>query len=102
MTPSDNSSGATAQINSKLLFAAFCVFTAYICWPTNAKYWGYGIISICMGLASIQLVVDAIKTMNKRYKRNKAYAEIMALGEKPKSSKMASEDALRKAGMFDV
>lgn len=102
MNPSDNSFGTTVQINSKFLFAALCIFIAYISWPTDAKYWGYGFISICMGLASIGLIIDAIKMMVKLYQRKKIIAEYMAQGKKPKSSKMASEDALRKAGMFDV
>ncbi len=101
MKNSDQSYATIAQINVKLLTACGCAFIAYWAWPTEAKYWGYGFITICLGLASIGIFFDALRMMAKLYHRNKIMATYMAQGEKPKSSKMASEEALRKSGMFD-
>tara|TARA_R110002126_G_scaffold239459_12_gene382803 strand:- start:1262 stop:1567 length:306 start_codon:yes stop_codon:yes gene_type:complete len=100
MKPFQNSNGTIYQINIKLLLALTCALIAFYSWPTHPKYWGFGFMSICMGLSAIGVTFDALRMMTKLYQRDKALSKYMAQGNKPKSSKMASLDALRKAGMI--
>ncbi|PCJ82172.1 MAG: hypothetical protein COA52_20230 [Hyphomicrobiales bacterium] len=95
-----DSHGTIYQINIKLLFALTCALIAFYSWPSHPKYWGFGFISICMGLAAIGVAFDALRTMAKLYQRDKTLSKYMAQGNKPKSSKMASLDAMKKAGMI--
>jgi len=97
--PFQSSLGIIIQINFKLLWATAMVFMAYYSWPTSAKWYGFGLISICAGLAAIGLVIEAIRTMAKLHARDKALENYVAQGGKTKSSEMASDDILDNAGM---
>ncbi len=99
MTPYQSSFGTIIQINFKLLLAAAMIFVAYYSWPTSAKWYGFGLISICAGLAAIGLVIEAVRAMTKLYVRDKTLENYKAQGGQTKSSEMASSDALDKAGM---
>ncbi len=101
MTPYQSSFGTIIQINFKLLLAAAMIFVAYYSWPTSAKWYGFGLISICAGLAAIGLVIEAVRAMTKLYVRDKTLAEFEKLGNKPKSSTLVTDDAMRQAGLFD-
>ena len=100
MNPFQTSNGATAQINSKLFLAFICALAAWLIWPTNPQWWGFGLISIMLAAGAFLAFIDALQSMKKIYMRDKAMAEYMAQGNKPKSSKLASTDALRKAGVI--
>ncbi|MCP4195975.1 MAG: hypothetical protein GY762_02400 [Proteobacteria bacterium] len=99
MKPFQPSLGVIVQINFKLLLATAMIFVAYYSWPTSAKWYGFGLISICAGLAAIGLVIEAVRAMAKLYARDKALENYKAQGGQTKSSEMASSDALDKAGM---
>ncbi|MBL4759227.1 MAG: hypothetical protein JKY32_16865 [Rhizobiales bacterium] len=100
MTPDQKPAyGTIIQINAKLLYALFLAALAYFSWPTNPKWWGFGFISVTSGLASLGLIIEAIRAMAQLFTRDKVMAEYMAQGNKPKSSDLTSEDALKDAGM---
>ena len=101
MSPYQNTSGESLLINFKLLGACAFGFGAYWTWPLNLKWWGFGVVSILLGLGAFALLFEALKAMHKLYKRDKALADYMAQGNKPKSSKMASTHALKSAGVID-
>ncbi len=100
MTPDQKPThGKLPEINAKLLYAVFLAALAYFSWPTNPKWWGFGFVSITSGLASLGLIIEAIRAMGKLFTRDKMVGEYMAQGNKPKSSDLTSEDALKDAGM---
>lgn len=99
MTPTQSSLGTIFKINAKLLYAVFLAAACYLIWPTNPKWWGFGLVSITAGLASIGLVIEAVRAMGQLFTRDKVVGEYMAQGNKPKSSDLASDDALKEAGM---
>jgi len=70
-------------------------------WPVSSKWWGFVIISILLILSALLFLIGALRAMGRIYRRDRAWAEYMALGGKPKSSKMASYEALRKAGVIN-
>ena len=102
MTHFQKSFGPIVEINVKLLFAGLFGVIGYVMWPTNPKWWGLGFGSIVIEIAAVGLVIQAIRAMVGLYARDKALAEFRALGSAPKPSKLASSDALTKAGMTDA
>lgn len=94
-----SSVGSTIKINMDLLFATGLGVTAWLIWPTNIKWYGFGLLSICCGLAAVGVLIRAIRTMLSLYSRDKAMAEYLAQGNKPKASSLATRDALDDAGM---
>ena len=87
-------------INSQLLGTALCAFASWVLWPSSYEWWGFGLLSIIMALGSILGLHGAIKAMSALYERDKMIADYEDLGGAPKSSRMASEDQLRDAGML--
>ncbi len=99
MKPFRSSQGSIFLINVKLLYAVFLGFASYWCWPSSAKWWGFGIISIFAAAATVGLLIQALRDMIKLHARDKVLDEYMALGNKPKSSEIATNDILDKARM---
>ena len=99
MTSYQGRTGTALQINLKLLMSALFMFTAWGIWPSSPEWWGFGLISILLVLSAIGMAVKALRAMAKLYARDKALAEYMAQGNRPKTTNLASSDALRKAGM---
>ncbi len=94
-----SSSGVILKINTRLLGAAGFGFIAYVIWPSSSEGWGLGLISVLLWVAVGTLLVEALIAMIKLYTRDKAVADYLAQGKKPKSSKMASDDVLKEMGM---
>lgn len=96
-----NSTGEIISINGSLLTAAALATTAWFTWPSEPEWWGFGFISILCGGAAVGKLIAAIREMTRLYLRDRALAAFMKKGAKPQSSKLASSDALRQAGMLD-
>jgi hypothetical protein len=91
--------GATVAINLKCLAAFGCGWASWSLWPTVPQWWGLGFLSVMMGLASALTIVDAIRLMARVRQREQAIREYLALGTAPKSSEIASDAELQRAGM---
>ena len=89
------------NINGQLLGAATCAFVAWLLWPSSYEWWGFGVLSIIMAFGTVLGLIGAIKSMAALYDRDKMIIDYGTLGAAPKSSRMASEDQLRDAGMLD-
>ena len=101
MKPVQSSAGVIFGINIKFLGAALMGFTAYAIWPTSYKWWGFGLLSIMLGAAALGSLIGAFREIIQLYLRDRAIEKFMAQGAAPKSSELASSDALKKAGMVD-
>ena len=101
MTPYQNTYGTALLINFHLLGSALCAASAYLIWPEAPQWWGFYVVSILLWVGALATLIEALKAMHKLYKRDKALADYMAQGNKPKSSKMASSRALKSAGVID-
>lgn len=99
MNPYPSRFGASVAINVKSLFAFGFGWMSWFMWPDKAEWWGLGALCIMSGIGAASLAVSAIKIMARVYSRDKAIQLYMAQGRAPKSSEMASSDALSKAGM---
>ena len=96
-----NKSGvsSTIKINFFLLYSAVSAGIAWAIWPETLRGYGLGMISIILWFVAFASLMQAFKTMLKTYKRDKTLATYMKQGEKPKSSTLASDEALKDAGM---
>ena len=102
-TPSSKSSGVnfspSIRINVYFLYTTFLGVTSWLIWPDSWRGYGLGMLSVILGLSAFFCLVGAVKTMIQRYLREKRIAEFEALGEKPRSSSLASNEDLDEAGM---
>lgn len=91
--------GPTLAINAKLLICALCAWASFSFWSLSPGWWGLGLLSICLGLASIISFAGAVKVMFQVQKREQAIREYLAQGSGPKSAEIANYENLRRAGM---
>lgn len=99
MTPYTSTLGATVAINARLFSATALGWLAFVIWPDAVEWWGMGLASIACGYASLVAVIGAVRLMVQVYQREKAVREFLAQGPAPKSSEMASNADLERAGM---
>lgn len=99
MNPYPSRFGATLTINMKILYACALGWASWLMWPDAPEWRGLGLLSILIALASVFLLLDAVKLMVQLYWREKAVGEYLAQGRAPKSSKMASDAQLEQGGM---
>ncbi len=99
--PFRSSLRSTVVINVHLLLASGCGLTAWAIWPKAPEWWGLGFLSIILTISAIGMLAAAIRTMMAAYDRESAVAEYMAQGGKAKSSRLASAEDLKSAGMLE-
>ncbi len=101
MKPFQSGGTSTLRINIHLLTAFGCGFAAWAMWPRSIEWWGLGVLSMLCGATAIIETVKALRLMASRRNKERALADYAALGGKPKSSRLASNDDLRRWGMVD-
>ena len=92
--------GAITKINAKILYGAFLGFISYMCWPTSPLWWGFGIITIILGLEAATQLAGAIKLISKLRTFEGGQEEFMGRGKQVKSSALASQDFLTEKGVI--
>lgn len=90
------------RINGYFLGASLQILIAFMCWPTSKEWWAFAFLSFCLALSSIAMTFQALRLIWQLYRRDKAFAEFYKKGPAPKSSPMASDEALKNAGVIDV
>lgn len=101
LTP-EGRSQAIAGINIKLGGAVLCAIGSYALWPSSIEWWGFGVHSILLGMASALSVLGALRDISKLRRAEQALAIYRELGTGPKGAHMADGDAMRAAGMQDA
>lgn len=100
MTPTKTPLGAILKVNGHLLLTFIYCGSACLIWPTNPKWWGYGLLSIFLGVAALASVIAAIRAMTKLYIRERELAQFAATARTPAPADLANNDALEDAGML--
>lgn len=100
MTPNKTPIGAILKINGHLLLAFLYGGTAWLIWPTNPEWWGFGLLSILLGAAALASLIAAFRAMTKLYVRERELARFASSARAPVPSDLASKNALKDAGMF--
>ena len=93
--------GAALRINAMFLSAAMFATFAWWIWPSDVKYWGFGLLSIFMIVVAAVSVVEAFKAIVSLYLRDKSLRDYEARAKPQKDADMASDEALAKAGVID-
>lgn len=99
--PFRSSLRSTIDINAKLLVATGCGLTAWVIWPNEPEWWSLGFLSIILTCGAIGSLAGAVHTMVAAYTRESTITEYMAQGGKAKSSRLATADDLKSAGMLE-
>lgn len=99
MKPFVSSFSVIFDINRKLFGAALFVVLAWLCWPSGITWWGFGLLSLFMGLAAIMLLTQALQQAIKLKTRDETIATFSEQGEQPKGSAVVSSSDLDDAGM---
>ena len=96
----ESTDGTLTKVNAKILYGAFLGLVAYLCWPTNPLWWGFGIITIVLGMEAITQLAGAIKLIFKLRTFEGGQEEFMGRGKQVKSSALASQDFLTEKGVI--
>ncbi len=100
MNPRKSSRGTVFKINMYLLGAFSYAVGAWLIWPDSLKWWGFGLMSIMLGIAAPAMLIKAIMIMFKLHARDKEFAEFEEANRAAEPSELASVDDLKKAGMI--
>lgn len=93
--------GAILKVNGHLLMAFLYGGSAWLIWPTNPKWWGFGVLSILLGAAALASLIAGFRAMAKLYVRERELAKFAKTAREPMPSDLADQDALKNAGMID-
>lgn len=100
MNPRKSSRGTVFKINMYLLGAFSYAVGAWLIWPDSLKWWGFGLMSIMLGITAPAMLIKAIMIMFKLHDRDKEFAEFEEANRAAEPSELASVDDLKKAGMI--
>lgn len=89
------------KINGMLLHSFLLAGGAWWLWPSSPKWWGFGLISILLGIAAFGKAVVALRDIIKLHAREKEIAHLAATSRAPDPSDLADQNALKTAGMLD-
>ena len=92
---------AILKINGHFLFAALQGGASVLLWPSSLEWWGFGLLSVLLGLSAVASVVTALRDVAKVYAREKEVARFTAMSRAPEPSDLADQDALKSAGMIN-
>lgn len=93
--------GAILKVNGHFLQAFLFGGVAWLIWPNNPKWWGFGLLSILLGAAALASLIAALRAMTKLYVRERELARFVATARTADPSDLADQVALKNAGMFD-
>ena len=93
--------GAILKVNGHLLMAFLYGGSAWLIWPTNPKWWGFGVLSILLGAAALASLIAGFRAMTKLYVRERAMAKFAQTAREPMPSDLADIHSLKDAGMID-
>ncbi len=94
------SKSVIVKINAMLLYASVLGVVSYLSWPTSAKYYGFGLVSICAGLAAAALATKPITLIGDIRTFEDDQNEFLAKGNEVKSSTLLAEDFMTEKGVI--
>lgn len=100
MTPTKPTLDAYLKINAMLFASAAFGFFAWLTWPRTAAYWGFGPISVVMGICCLGMLAKAFHLMAQIRARSMAVGTFVAQARPPEPAKLADLDALRRGGLL--
>jgi len=89
------------KINGMLLYACFLGGVAWLLWPETAEGWGYGVTSLFCGLAGAALAVRGFGEIWRYIANDIKVNRFKRQGREPHSDRLAGDDAMDNADMFE-
>lgn len=93
--------GSIFKVNMMLIGSVIQGVAAYWFWPTSKEWWMLYIYSVLIGCAAIATFIQALRLIWQIYLHDNIFGEYRKKGGEQKSSRMASDEALKKTGMLD-
>ena len=97
--PPFNETGTILGINGKLLHGFLCGVVAWWCWPTDPKWWGFGMFAFILWAACVCFIFEGIRAFFKLHGAKKRWAIIEASGNRPKNARILEKSDLQDKGM---
>lgn len=89
-----------AIINAKLCYSAFLGVVSYAIWPTSMKWYGFGVLSVFVGVAGGALAFNALRQISEIREFENDQDEFLAQGNEVKSSSLLAEDFMTEKGVI--
>lgn len=96
-----NPFGAILRINILLLGACLLALIAWTIWPPSREWWGFGVLSIILGMTALGALLNAVREIAKLHAREKVIARMEAISRPAEQTEFADLEALKHAGMID-
>ncbi len=94
------SKSAIVAINAKLAYAVILGVVSCGIWPTSAKWYGFGLLSVFTGMAAVALAINALRQIADIREFEEDQKEFLAKGNEVKSSTLPTEDFLTEKGVI--
>jgi hypothetical protein len=99
LQPPFNETGTILGINGKLLHGFLAGVVAYVIWPDDPKWWGLGMFSGILWVASVCFMFEGFRSFLKLRNAKQRWAVIEELGSRPKNARVAGKSDLQNKGM---
>ena len=93
--------GSIIRVNLLFLGTVIQIVAAYWFWPTSKEWWMLYFTATLIGLSAFATFIQALRLIWQIYKRDMIFGAYRKKGGEQKSSRMASDDALKRSGMLD-
>lgn len=91
--------GNVIKTNVQFLVAALLSILAYELWPSRPEWWGFGILSICIGMGAIGHAIKAMQAVMISIQKNRVIGDQTTGATEAKYSRQVTRDVLQDAGM---
>ena len=88
------------EINAKLCYSAFLGVVSYLIWPTSVKFYGFGLLSIFVGVAGAALAFNAFRQILEIREFENEQDVFIEGGNEVKSSSLLAEDFMTEKGVI--
>ena len=78
-------------INGKFLHGVLCGAVAWWCWPTDPKWWGFGMFSVILWAASVCFIIEGVRSFINLRGAKKRWRVIGDMGGRPKNARVATK-----------
>jgi len=97
--PPFNETVTILGINGKFLHGVLCGAVAWWCWPTDSKWWGFGMFSVILWAACGCFIFEGIRSFFKLHGAKKRWRAIEEMGNRPKNASIVDKSDLQDKGM---
>ncbi len=91
--------GAVFKVNKDFLVATLFGWLSWWLWHMPSDFYGVKLLSVMFGIVAVGTTIGALTQIGRLYARERVIASYLQQGTQPKTSELATDDALKEAGM---